>query len=137
MSFLAGRNAAVKLGSTTVVGVGSWELNGVATDLVEVSAFGDSLKQYMLGMQDGGTITFSGTYDPADSTGQTQLRTYNEDGTEVTSIRFYIDANSYWTPTTTNPASYVLITDWSITASQADSLRMSFTAKVSGKLELI
>lgn len=137
MAFKSGANCAVKLGTTTVVGVGNFTMSGVVIDQYETSAFGDTRKTFISGMQDGGQISFSGVYDPADTTGQTALRNYADNGTQLTSLRLYIDGNSYWIPTTTNPASYVTITDWSINADMQDAIRMDFTAKVSGKLELL
>ncbi|MHA1941970.1 MAG: hypothetical protein ACXADW_20065 [Candidatus Hodarchaeales archaeon] len=137
MSFGAGKNCKVTLGSDKVLGIGVASLAGVETDLLEASQFGDNWKQWEVGMKDGGELTFNGLYDPADSTGQDALRTANEDNTQVTDIRFYVNANSYWIPKTTNPASYVYVTAWEVSSDKAGMVECSFTCKISGAMELL
>jgi hypothetical protein len=137
MGFLAAKNAKVSLGANKVVGIGTWSIGGVDTDLLESSAFGDDWKQWMMGQKDGGTVTFDGLYDPTDSTGQDALRTANQNGTSITDIRFYVNANSYWIPSTTNPLSNALITSWDVKADQSGLVRCSFTAKIAGRLNLV
>ena len=123
MAFKSGANCKVTLGSTTILGVGNWNLSGITVDQYETSAFGDTWKQFISGLKDGGQITFSGVYDPADSTGQDQMRTYAHDQTQLTSIRLYVDNTSYYTPTTTNPLSYVTVSNYSITADKGDAVK--------------
>lgn len=137
MAFGAGKNCKVTLGANKVAGMGVANLTGVSTDLLEETEFGDDWKQWAMGLKDGGELTFNGLYDPADSDGQDVLRSANENNTEVTNIRFYVNANSYWTPKTTGPASYVLITAWDIGADKAGMVECSFTAKISGAMELL
>ena len=137
MSFGPGKNCKVTLGSNKVLGMGTVSLSGVATDLLDKTQFEDDWKQWEMGLKDGGELTFNGLYDPADSTGQDVLRAANENNTQVTDIRFYVDANSYWIPKTTGPASYVLITAWDVSASKDGMVECSFTAKISGAMELI
>ena len=123
-------------GVTEVALMGTWNMPGVQADQLESTAFGDEWKQFKMGLKDGGQITFSGHYDPTDAA-QTSLRTYNADNTEITTLRLYIDNTSYWTPTTTNPVSYVQVTAWEIGMANAELGKASFTCKVSGKMELI
>ena len=137
MSSRTGHLGKVTLGANLIAGMGNWSMSGITTDLLEKTAFGDTRKQYVTGLLDSGEISFEGYYDPDDTNGQNTLRTYNEDNTEVTTIRFYIDSTSYYTPTTTNPLSYVLVTSYNVTADSKDILKTSFTCKVSGKMELI
>jgi len=137
MSFGPGKNCKVTLGSDKVLGMGVVSLSGVETDLLDKTQFGDDWKQWENGLKDGGELTFNGMYDPADSTGQDVLRTANENDTQVTDIRFYVDANSYWTPKTTSPASYVLVTGWNVEASKDGMVECSFTCKISGAMELL
>ena len=138
MATYSGRNATVRIGSTAVVGIGSWNMEGVTIDQIDTTAFGSVWKTFEAGMSDGGQITFDGYFDPTDTAGQTYLMTANNDGTQITggttSIRFYYSAGSYYTPCTSNPVSYVLITNYSIKADKSDICRVSFTAKVSGKM---
>ncbi len=137
MAFGAGKNCKVSVGSDKVLGMGTVALSGVETDLLDQTQFGDDWKQWLNGLKDGGELTFNGMYDPADSTGQDVLRTANENDTQVTDIRFYVDAASYFIPKTTNPASYILITGWTVEASKDGMVECGFTAKISGAMELV
>jgi len=137
MGSYVGKNASVKIGTNTVALMGTWTISGIQADLLEKSAFGDTWKQFDMGLLDGGSISFGGLYDATDTNGQSQLRTYNLNGTEVTTLRLYINATSYWTPKTVSPASHVLITSWEISADKSGHLTATFQGKVSGALELI
>ena len=132
-----GKNCKVSLGANKVLGMGNWTLSGVESDQIEDTEFEDEWKQYKLGMKDGGTVTFNGQYDATDTTGQDVLRTANENDTEITDIRFYVDANSYWTPTTTSPASHVKVISWEINSDKNGLVQATFSCKVSGRLELL
>lgn len=132
-----GRLCKVTLGANQILGMGTWEMSGVTVDQLEDTEFGDTWKTYLYGLMDGGQITFNGYYDPVDSTGQAALRTYSEAATAVTSLRLYVDNTSYWAPTTTNPLSSVVITAWNVSADKGGLMQASFTAKISGKMELI
>jgi len=134
---LVGKDCKVTLGGNKILGMGTWTMGGVSTDLLEATEFGDNWKRFKLGLKDGGEVSFSGFYDKADTTGQDALRTANEEGTAITNVRFYVDNTSYWTPTTTNPLSSCLCTSWSIGAEKAGLLTADFSLKVDGKLELI
>lgn len=131
-----GKYGKVTIGTNPIALMGQWSMPGVSADSLESTSFGDEWKQFKMGLKDGGQITFSGLYDPTDAH-QTSLRTYNADNTEVTTLRLYIDNTSYFVPTTTNPVSYVQITAWEIGMDKAGLGTASFTAKVSGKMELI
>lgn len=133
---LVGKDCKVALGSNKVLGMGTWTMNGVSTDLLESTEFGDNWKRYKLGLKDGGEVSFSGFYDKTDSTGQNALRTANENGTSITDIRFYVDNTSYWAPTTTNPLSSALVTGWSIGSEKGALITSEFTIQIDGKLEL-
>jgi len=91
-----GRACSVKLGSTKTLGLGTWTISGIDADQFEDSEFGDTYKTHLIGFREGGTVAFTGYYDPADTTGQTAMKTYWKNGTEITSMRFYVDATSYW-----------------------------------------
>jgi len=150
MGLKVGRDAAVKLGASTIVGQGTWSMNGITLDQLESTSFGDSWKKFVLGMRDGGTLGFNGFYDPADTTGQEALLNYQINGTEVTSLRMYIDNTSYWEPCQTTGyftpndvtgnitvKSYALITTASIGADKSGLMTISFEAKVSGCMALV
>lgn len=137
MTTKKGKNCKVTIGANKVLGMGTFSIAGVDSDLLDDTEFGDDWKQFQIGLKDGGELTFNGLYDPADSTGQDYLRSANLNDAQVTNIRFYVDANSYWTPKTTNPASYVLVTGWEISAEMNGMVQCSFTCKVSGAMELL
>lgn len=137
MAIKEGKNCKVSLGTNKVLGIGTWNMGGVATDQLDASQFGDQWKQFLLGQKDGGTITFAGLYDSADVTGQDALRDANANDTQITDIRFYVDATSYWTPSTTNPTSFVKVTSFEISAAQNGLVQVSFSCKVSGKMNRI
>lgn len=150
MSYRSGKDCAVKLGSATVVGVGTWEISGITADQIDTSAMGDNWKTFEFGMKDGGTITFNGIADPDDVTGQEQLQVANISNSDLTTLKFYIDDTSYYEPCQTTGyfspnlttgydtvKSWINITSYSITADRADVVKVSFTAKVSGLMALV
>jgi hypothetical protein len=101
MAFKSGHNAKVTLGANTIVGMGTWELPGISTDLLESTAFGDTAKQFLTGLLDYGDVNFEGLYDPADTTGQDIILSANKNSSKIGNVRLYVDANSYWTPNVT------------------------------------
>jgi len=102
MSLKPGKDMTVRLGTTTIVGIGDVSLDGVTVEELDTSAFGNNgWKTFQTGMKDGGTISFSGQFDPADTTGQEILALALVNGTELTSIRIYVDSTSYYTPNQT------------------------------------
>jgi hypothetical protein len=132
-----GKNCKVSWGTTTkVVGIGTWDMPGISTDLLEATEMGDEWKTFIAGLKDGGEISFEGLFDPADG-GQKLLRDANLLGSQISDLRFYVNSASYFAPTTTNPASYLLITRWSVKADKSALITCSFTAKVSGAMELL
>jgi hypothetical protein len=55
--------------------MGSWSVGGMSRNMIDYTAFGDTVSKYKPGMLDPGTITFEGFYDKTDTTGQLQLIT--------------------------------------------------------------
>jgi len=146
----AGYVCSVRIGTNTVTLMGSWSLDGIAADQIETSAFGDTWKTFEFGMKDGGTISFAGLFDPADTTGQQALMNANLENTDMTDIRLYIDSTSYFvpcqttgyfSPTTTTgadtKASVVNITGFNLSADKADVVKVDFSGKVSGVMVLV
>ena len=153
MSLKPGKDMTVRLGSTTIVGIGDVSIDGVTVEELETSAFGNNgWKTFQTGMKDGGSISFSGQYDPDDSTGQDVLALAMVNGTALTSIRVYIDSSSYFTPNQTtgyfspdSPAassnstilSTARVTAHNIKASVNAMATVDFTMKISGSMVLI
>jgi len=150
MAVYTGYNCSVRLGATAVVGIGTWTIAGINADQMDSSDFGDNWKSFAFGMKDGGTITFSGLLDASDTAGQQALWYINNENTDVTDIRCYVNSTSYFipcssagyfSPTTTYGAdtitSNVNITSLEIGAEKNSLCTVSFTAKVSGSMVLI
>ena len=77
MAVAEGRNGKITVQSNstkhTVAEMGNWSISGISRDMIEYTAFGDTVKKFKPGMVDGGQVTFSGFYDGSDSTGQKAL----------------------------------------------------------------
>ena len=150
MATKIGKDCKVTLGSNTIVGIGTWSMDGITTEQLDDSAFGDNWKKYKFGMKDGGNVTFSGLYDPADVTGQDVIKAANLDNTEITTLRLYVDNTSYyepcrstgwWTPTDSTgndtKMSYLNVTSYNVSSDKSGLMQTSFTLKVSGCMVLV
>ena len=99
MSLKIGKDWKCTFGTNTIVGISDVSFDGVTVDELEVTAFGNNgWKTFETGLKDGGTVSFSGQYDPDDTTGQDILARAMVNGTELTSFRIYIDETSYFEP---------------------------------------
>jgi len=148
MAFIVGKDAKVALGSSIVVGQGTWSIDGVVTEEFDSSAFNQNWKTFEYGMKDGGTISFNGLYDPTDYTGQNALALAQVFNSALTNLRLYINQTSYFEPcqttlfwgptgmavTTGVPTilSNVRITSHTIGLDKSGLGTVSFSAKVSG-----
>lgn len=138
MAFKSGNNAAVKLGSNIVVGMGNWELPGMSVDLLESTAFGDDAKQFMTGLLDYGNVNFGGLYDPTDSTGQDILISANKNNSKIGNVRLYVDNSSYWTPdVTTVSAAGMLVQSVAIGMDKSGLATIKFSGKCTGPWVLV
>lgn len=139
MAAKKGKGTKVSLGAIKILGMGVWSINGVTADQLEDTEFGDDWKTYLYGLKDGGQVSFSGYYDPANTTGQDALRDANENDTELSDLRFYVDSTSYWRPNSTGAplSSHIIITTWDITSDKSSLVLCSFTGKVSGKMDFV
>jgi succinyl-CoA synthetase alpha subunit len=138
MAFKSGHQAKVTLGANTVVGMGNWELPGISVDLLESTSFGDSAKQFMLGLLDYGNVNFGGLYDPADTTGQDILISANRNSSKIGNVRLYVDNTSYWTPNVTVvSAAGMLVQTVAIGIDKAGLGTIKFTGKCTGPWVLV
>lgn len=138
MVFKAGNYGKVTLAAATVVGMGTWELPGITTDLLESTSFGDTAKQYMTGMLDYGEVNFSGLYDPADTTGQAMLLSANLNNSKIANVRLYVDNTSYWTPNVTAvSAAGMYVTSVAITMEKSGLAQIKFSGKCTGPWVLV
>jgi len=150
MSKRIGKRGKVTVGASTVVGIGTWSINGIQADQIDASALGDEWKQYEFGMKDGGDVSFNGHFDPDDSTGQAKVYEANLYNSHLEDLRFYIDSTSYFEPcqttgyfsptlTTGAPTckSSVTITSYQIQKDKGGLDSVSFSGKVSGVMVLV
>jgi hypothetical protein len=150
MAARVGKNCKVTLGSAQVLGIGTWKLSGISLDELDDTEFGATWKSFQFGLKDGGQISFDGFARPEDTTGQEILRTANLEATNITTLRLYLDATSYFVPCQTTGyfsptnttgagtrASYVNITSYDISVDKSGLASISFTAKVSGVMALV
>lgn len=150
MAKKVGKDAAVKLSTATVVGMGTWSMDGISTEQIPSDEFGDEWKTFLSGMKDSGTISFSGHFDPADTTGQEVLAQALLYGSALTTLRLYVDNTSYYTPcattgyfsptlTTGAPTvlSSVAIVSHNISFDKSGLGACSFQGKISGLMVLV
>lgn len=100
MASKSGRSVAgVKLGTYVVAGQGIWTFSGMTRTVLDDTAFDTTVDKYQFGRLNGGTITFSGNYDPADTTGQNLLDSAVKNASYFTGgdLKIYIDNTSYFT----------------------------------------
>lgn len=137
MSVKVGRLGKVVLGTYTVSEMTKWSLDGITTELIDATAFTDTAKEFVLGITDYGTVSFSGHFDMTDSTGQVLLDSANKNASKITNIKFYIDSTSYYTPdVTTVSAAGVYITSLKVTQDISGLASIEFQGKCTGPLVL-
>ena len=147
---IVGKDGKVALGANTVVGMGTWTLDGIQVEEFDASAFGDTWKQFEYGMKDGGSVSFNGHYEHTDVTGQIALQQANLYNSDLTDLRFYVDNTSYYEPcqttgyfdptlTTLAPTklSTITITTFNVGMDKSGLGTTSFTGKVSGVMVLV
>ena len=99
MSVRTGVFAKITIDNVIVAEMGSYTVSGFNRDTLEHTSFGSTVKKFVAGHVDGGDVSFSGFYDPADTTGQAVLRAAAESnrimGPGV--LKVYVDTNHYLT----------------------------------------
>lgn len=138
MSVKSGRYARVVIDGNTIAELGSFTLSGFSRDVLEHTSFGSTVKKYVSGYVDGGEITFSGYYDPTDTTGQDILCAAAVSGRILApgDLKVYIDSTYYFT---VGAAGTMFVTKAKgINMDRAGLGTTDFTIKVTGaSLELI
>lgn len=145
-----GKDCKVVLGSGTILGIGNWSIDGMSRAEIDDTEFGDEATKYVLGIQDGGTISFAGNAKFADTTGQLALMDAFDAATELTTLKLYINETSYFEPCQTTGylhpgnttgastvASNVIITGHPISVDKGGLAQISFTARVNGNMVLV
>jgi hypothetical protein len=151
MAVKVGRNCKVTLGSNKIVGLGTWSMDGISADTIESTEFGEYWKKFEFGLNDGGNVTFSGNYDPADTTGQMTLQAANLNKSDIANMRLYVDQTSYYEPCQTTGyfgpgalstgyetmKSWVNVSSYNVKADKSGLVTSDFTCKVSGVMVLV
>lgn len=99
MAKLSGKAGKVMYGSVVLAEITEWSASGFKMELVKKDpAFGDTGAATYVALQlgDAGTISFSGNYDPADTTGQAALATVAKSGLGITNLYLYETATAFW-----------------------------------------
>jgi hypothetical protein len=97
MASIGGRLAKVMYGSSVIAGLGTWSMSGFVPDIAEDTAFGDTVKKWVrAGIDDAGSVSFDGSYDPADTNGQVALNALKTVTTGLTNLYFYETTSVFW-----------------------------------------
>ena len=132
MASVGGRLAKVMYGSVVIAGMGTWSLSGFVPDVLEDTAFGDTVKKWVnAGIGDAGTVSFSGNYDPDDTGGQVALNALQYSDVGLTNLYFYETPSKFWRVGA--GGSIVLEKMNAITMEKNALGKIEFSGKVSGK----
>lgn len=136
MAKKSGDNLVFKLGTTTVVGVVSFDLPGLTYDKQDTTVPGDDAGSFLLGIGQTDDIPIEGLFDANDTTGQDVLEAANANKTALTDPRFYLDRNSttYYGPSIVSPVSSVYVLKYSRGPKKGSAIPFSCVLGVSGKL---
>lgn len=148
MASKPGRACKVTLGANTILGMGTWEIGGGSIEELDTTEFGNDYQEIQLGIVIGGNASFSGLYKGTDTQGQDLIRQAFYYKSDLTTLRFYVDSVSYFTPNSTTAAggglpaesqvSYInIVTEPTINVDKSGLVQISFTGKVSGVMRRI
>lgn len=134
MATYVGRDAAVKLGTVTISELTDWSID-VTADVIRADTFGTTwARKHGLAATDW-SATVNGLVDLTDTTGQDVCWNAVVSGTLVTTLRFYIDDTTYYTPDTdTDADAGCYITSFSPGTAQGDVARFSMTVEGTGPI---
>ena len=143
-----GKDCKVTIGSDTIVGIGTWSISGGSYAELDNTAMGDDDYKSLRGIRTGGTVTFSGLYKKDDSSGQDKIRDAYWLKSDLTTLRFYVDDSSYYTPNSTTAAggglpagtmvSHIkILSEPNITFDKGDLGKIDFEGKIEGAMRLI
>jgi len=131
MAAISGKLAKVMYGAVKIAGMGSWTLSGYEAQVLETTELGDTVQKFIFGgAANPGTVTFSGNYDPADTTGQIALNTACKSEVLLTNLYFYETATKYWA---VDVGGSILITKADAMTMDRNAIgKIDFSGKVSG-----
>lgn len=138
----------VAFGANTVLGIGSFSFGGGSFDLLDDTELGDDWEDLSPGLRRGGTVEFSGKFKGDDTQGQDLLFLAYYNQTEITTLRFWVDDSSYYTPNSTTaaggglpaevPVSHILITEEPTISMDLNNLMsINFRGRIVGAMRRI
>jgi len=99
-----GIDCKVTVGANQIVGLGTWTISGGSYAELDDTDFGDDDNRILRGLRTGGSVTFAGNYKKDDISGQDKIRDAYWLKSDLTTLRFYVDDTSYYTPNNTTAA---------------------------------
>ena len=98
MSKISGKGGKVMYGSVTVANLTEWSMSGLSMGVIKKEpAFADTVVEKVAdGVQEPGTISFKGNYDPNDTNGQIALKAVLQAGTGITNLYLYVNTSTFW-----------------------------------------
>jgi len=132
MASIGGRLAKVMYGSVVVAGIGTWSMSGFVPDIAEDTSFGDTVKKWKrAGIDDAGSVSFDGMYDPADTNGQVALNALATSTSGLTNLYFYESTSVFWRVAL---GGEILLDKFNVVGMSKNGLAtVSFSGKVSAK----
>lgn len=128
---ISGKGGKVMLGSVTIANIKEWTISGFTMGTLETSAFGTTIRTFIPDdLGDPGTLSFTGNYDPSDSTGQLAIDALCVAGTTSTNLYLYANTSTFWRVGT---GGTIITTKGKAITFQRNGLgTVSFEGKVSG-----
>jgi hypothetical protein len=132
MASIGGRLAKVMYGSVVIAGIGTWSMSGFIPDVAEDTAFGDTVKKWKrAGIDDAGSVSFEGMYDPADTNGQVALNALATNTAGLTNLYFYESTSVFWRVAS---GGEIVLDKFNVVGfSKSGLATVSFSGKVSAK----
>ena len=130
MAAVSGKLAKVMYGSIKIAGLSTWSLSGYTPQTLEDTEFGDTIQSFVFGGAGApGDVSFSGNYDPADTTGQAAFAAACKAEVPLTNLYFYETATKYWAVA---PGGQILPTKCDAITMERSALgKIDFSGKVS------
>jgi len=128
MSEILGRLSRIKLGTNTIAKMRTLSVV-IGNETIDITSFGDEWAKFARGMQSW-TASISGMMD-LDDTYALQFITAAEEGTELTTLRFYMDSTNYYYIDTVEDPDASCIID-SITITSDNNSVVAFDATITG-----
>jgi hypothetical protein len=143
ISVVQGASSGIRV---NIAEMGSWSVGGMSRNMIDYTAFGDTVSKYKPGMLDPGELTFEGFYDKTDTTGQGKLITALSSGGTIDNstyttadklrkLRLYANDDTsfdgYGAWSCTGSSGELFITSFESETNKDGIATVRFTAKVS------